>query len=226
MACLFQQKTLRGIPNKYPNRYPRVDDLSDAFWLGNHGLTTLHYSADDDRTLSEDVATAILSIGRAPDGLQLNIKNPYGEQLPHPNKVAAIASVYPRMRIILQVVPTMFSSRAELWRYVREYAFAATDVLIDGSRGNGVDYFAEPLRIQSVRADLLELRSSFPHLGLGIAGGLCAETLPRVAGLLRELPDLSIDAEGKLRTPADHLDVEATVEYARTADRLLAQVNR
>lgn len=222
-GVLISAKTIHGIPNRYPHRYPRPDQLRGIFERWNVcDLLTLHYSADDDRRLSEDIGHAIFDICRVPDGLQLNIKNPYGERLPDPNKVAAIASVYPRMRIILQIVPTMFSSRAELWRYVREYAFSATDVLIDGSRGNGVDYFADPLNVASVRADLLELRSSFPHLGLGIAGGLCAETLSHVAGLLREIPDLSLDMEGKIRDANDRLMISAAVEAATLANRIVA----
>lgn len=221
-GVLVSSKTVRGIPNKYPNRYPRMDALNGIFKMAqSHYLITLHYSADDDRTLCEDVGLAINAIGRAPDGLQINIRNPYGELLPHPNKVAAIASVYPKMRIILQLVPTAFSSRAELWRHVRDYAFAITDVLIDGSRGNGVDYFAHPSNVLATRADLLELRSSFPHLGLGIAGGLCAATLPQVADLLGEIPDLSIDAEGRLRDSDDHLDVNEAVRYVLSASRMV-----
>lgn len=220
-GVLISAKTIRGIPNKYPNRYPSPERLRDVFVRWNaRDLLVLHYSADDDRTLTEDIGLAIQAIGRAPDGVQLNIKNPYGEQLPNPNKVAAIASTYPRMRIILQIVSSMFSSRADLWRYVREYAFSATDVLFDGSRGNGVDYFAKPRNVDSVRADLLELRSSFPHLGLGIAGGLSAHTLPQVEELLQEIPDLSIDAEGRLRDENDHLNINAAIEYATTAIRL------
>lgn len=221
-GVLISSKTVRGIQNKYPNRYPRIDDIACIFerWRQTD-LVTLHYSADDDRTLCEDVGLAINAIGRTPDGLQINIRNPYGELLPHPNKVAAIASIYPKMRIILQLVPSAFSNRAELWRHVRDYAYMVTDVLIDGSRGNGIDYFAQPSNVLATRADLLDLRSSFPHLGLGIAGGLCAATLPQVADLLREIPDLSIDAEGRIRGSDDRLDVNEAVRYVLSASRMV-----
>jgi hypothetical protein len=221
-GVLISAKTIRGIPNKYPNRYPSPERLRDVFARWNaRDLLVLHYSADNDRTLSEDIGLAIQAIGRAPDGLQINMGNKHDGRSPNPNKVAAIASVYPHMRIILQVASNQFSSSAELWRHVREYAFSITDVLFDGSCGNGMDYFAKSWNVDGVRADLLELRSSFPHLGLGIAGGFSAYTLPQVADLLRDIPDLSIDAEGRLRDENDHLDVKAAIEYATMANRLV-----
>jgi hypothetical protein len=221
-GVLISAKTIRGIPNKYPNRYPRPDQLRLIFEPWNKlDMVVLHYSADNDVTLCEDIGLAIQAIGRAPDGIQINMGNKRDGGSPNPNKVAAIASMYPRMRIVLQVAPNQFNSRATMWRHVREYAFSITDVLFDGSCGNGVDYFTKPLNVDATRADLLELRSSFPHLGLGIAGGFSSYTLPAVAGLLQDIPDLSVDAEGKLRDENDHLDVKAAVEYATMANRLM-----
>jgi len=54
-------------------------------------------------------------------------------------------------------------------------------------------------------------------MGLGVAGGLSPTTLDLVRPLTNEFPDLSIDAEGRLRTPEDHLDLAVSSEYLRKA---------
>lgn len=51
-------------------------------------------------------------------------------------------------------------------------------------------------------------------IGLGVAGGLSAETLHLVEPLIEEFPDLSIDAEGRLRDESDKLDLTAAKRYA------------
>ena len=75
--------------------------------------------------------------------------------------------------------------------------------------------------MDDARALMLALRNTYPHLGIGIAGGLSADTLPHIAGLLQEIPDLSIDAEGQLRDENDHLDVNKAVRYVLAASRMV-----
>lgn len=55
-------------------------------------------------------------------------------------------------------------------------------------------------------------------LNIGIAGGLCAETLPAVASLVREY-GLSIDAEGRLRDGDEGgvLDLDKVAAYLAAA---------
>jgi hypothetical protein len=221
-GALISSKTIRDIRNKYPNRYPLPTQLDNIFkHFHEDNLLTLHYSADDDKTLTEDVGLAIQTIGGALDGLQINMGDKTSGRSPNPNKVAAIADVYPHMRIVLQISPDQVDSSAEMWRYVRTYAFSITDVLFDGSCGKGIDFFSYRLNVENMRSALSDLRSSFPHLGLGIAGGLSAATLPQVAELIQGIPDLSIDAEGRLRDKADHLDVGAAIEYVIAANDIV-----
>lgn len=96
----------------------------------------------------------------------------------------------------------------------REYRGLITDVLIDVSAGKGV-----PIDPAKVRGIVEAMRTWNANLGIGIAGGLCAETLPAVADLVREY-DLSIDAEGRLRNDRDELDLEKVRAYLGAAARI------
>ena len=225
-GVLTSAKTVHGIPNKYPNRYPRVDRLNEIFAdRDSYNLYTLHYSADNDATLVADVELAMKAIGYGTnrhlcDGIQINMGDKSAPHIsPDPAKVATIAAQYPCMRIILQVVPFEPASISSILHRIGQYAFCITDVLLDGSGGRGQGMFECPDNMERMRNLVLALRNAFPRLGIGIAGGLSAETLPRIGALLEEFPDLNLDAEGRLRNENDHLIVGAAVEYVASACR-------
>jgi len=50
------------------------------------------------------------------------------------------------------------------------------------------------------------IKKSFPALGIGAAGGLGPVTIGLVKPLVKEFPDLSIDAQGQLRESGSILD--------------------
>ena len=74
-------------------------------------------------------------------------------------------------------------------------------VLLDKSMGKGLGMDAQSL-LPFARA----IRQNFPKLGIGAAGGLGPKTMDLVKPLLREFPDLSIDAQGKLRPSGNAMD--------------------
>jgi len=49
------------------------------------------------------------------------------------------------------------------------------------------------------------------QVGIGVAGGLDAENVRELAPLLRDWPDLSLDAEGRLREADDTLGAKARI---------------
>ena len=64
-----------------------------------------------------------------------------------------------------------------------------------------------------LREYLATIQAKELGVGLGVAGGLCAERLYLLDGLLDEFPNLSIDAEGRLRDANDQLDLSAAKDY-------------
>lgn len=53
---------------------------------------------------------------------------------------------------------------------------------------------------------VMMIRKKFPTLGIGAAGGLGPETLQLVKPLVKVLPEISIDAQGRLRPSGNALD--------------------
>jgi hypothetical protein len=65
---------------------------------------------------------------------------------------------------------------------------------------------------------LRAVRERHPELGLGIAGGLSAETMHLIDVVAQEFPDVNIDAEGKIRDNADApLNLTMTTAYIQAA---------
>ena len=80
---------------------------------------------------------------------------------------------------------------------VLEYGSLIDAVLIDPSGGYGRE-----LHLTPVRNYLRVISAQSPELGLGVAGGFSDESLSELLGDLPALfAGLSIDAEGRLRTP-------------------------
>src|SRR3989338_7514489 len=91
-----------------------------------------------------------------------------------------------------------------------------TDVLVDGSGGRGL-----PMDVDKT----LEYVEALPAthgswLGVGIAGGLSDEGLGSLSRLTERFPNVNLDAEGRLRTPApeDSLDTKRMRKYISIAD--------
>jgi hypothetical protein len=91
-------------------------------------------------------------------------------------------------------------------------------ILIDASGGTG-----KPLQPRKTLAFLRAIRERDSGIGLGVAGGLCSATLDLVEPLLAEFSDLSIDAEGKLRTQEDDLDVKVAQTYLLRALQMFSK---
>lgn len=89
-------------------------------------------------------------------------------------------------------------------------------VLFDASHGKGLELNPDALK------PFLDAAFSDPdmaHVGIGVAGGLDATAVERhLPSLLRDFPNLSWDAEGRLHRTADgSLDMAATRQYLRTS---------
>ena len=91
-------------------------------------------------------------------------------------------------------------------------------ILVDSSGGKGKPFDAVK------GAEYLRAARKHPTLGIGIAGGLGPETLHLLDPLVKEFPELSIDAEGRLRTrmPEDALRLDAMRTYLEDAFPILA----
>jgi hypothetical protein len=68
------------------------------------------------------------------------------------------------------------------------------------------------------------IKKRFPEMGIGAAGGLGPETMHLVEPLVEDFPDLSIDAQGRLRpsgSALDPIDWNIAEQYLIKAIKLL-----
>lgn len=210
VRVLASLKTMRGIQNKWPNRYPAMDKIAGIFPDHPLALNLIHYNTKEKDTLGDQLDAMTGFGGANMHGFQLNITWPELDVLREYKKR------HPAKQIVLQVGGHAFEmvnySPEQLAAKVAEYDGAVEYVLLDPSGGYG-----KPFDKERARDYLVALQAKNLNVGLGVAGGLSPTTLNLVEPLVQEFPDLSIDAEGRLRTAEDHLDLNLARAYLQTA---------
>lgn len=203
VGVLASQKTLSG--GKRNARSPASEDIAGIFSDDSRCINLVHYYTKDTANLWMQLDGAAIKGGACCHGLQIKIPWPSADDL------ALFSEMW--FRVVLQIGPTAWAEMTPmtLVHKLDPYIDVITDVLLDASAGRGF-----PLDVSATRPMVAAIRNAFPELGISIAGGLCAETLPAVMPLVREF-DLSIDAEGRLRTADDELDLDAVCAYLRAA---------
>jgi len=206
IGVLASLKTMRGIQNKWPNRYPTMDRIAGIFPDYPLALNLIHYNTKEKDTLGDQLIAMTEFGGANMHGFQLNIAWPSLDVL------AEYRKAYPTKQIVLQIGGHAFEmvnhSQEQLAAKVAEYDGVVEYVLLDPSGGYG-----KPFDQDRARDYLMALKAQNLGMGLGVAGGLSPTTLDLVRPLANKFPDLSIDAEGRLRTPEDHLDLAVSSEY-------------
>ncbi len=215
VGVLASSKTIEGIPNKWPNRYPTLENIGGIFQDDPRALNLIHFNTKDPSLLFEQMVKARSLAGPHCHGFQLNVA------WPDPKILRRFYMMRSGPTIVLQVGGHAFacvndSPRKLADKIAQEYAKYIDYVLLDPSGGLG-----RPFDTEVLRGYLRALDAKGLPLGLGVAGGLSADTLHLVTPLLDEFPDLSIDAEGRLRDKDDHLDVGAATSYIKNALSLL-----
>lgn len=213
VGVLVSAKTLAGETNSRENQYPKIDDVAGLFSPHRRVTNLIHFNSSDNAPAIRvnDFQRLKGKGGRNFDGVQINIAWPV------PNSLECFVG----KRVVLQIGrealriahhnPTRVAQL--LYDYVETEVIS--DVLVDMGDGNGI-----ALNVAEAEACVHAIRSAHPTIGIGVAGGLCREAMGKMKNLASTFPDLSFDAQGRLRTPDDHLNVDAMQKYLRTASSL------
>ncbi len=215
VGILASSKTLRGIENNWPNRYPKVENIRNIFIDHFSVMNLIHYNTKEQKTLLEQLR-ALTEISEANlDGFQLNIA------WPSPAVLEKYRSEFPAMTIVLQIGNHAFEivdhSPEQLAEKVKEYIGLADYILLDPSGGYG-----KPFDTKKALEYLTALKKRKLDIGLGVAGGLSKDSLNLVEPLILKFQDLSIDAEDHLRDNEDNLNLEWASAYVQKALKLLS----
>jgi len=221
VGVLMSSKTLAGMQNKWPGRYPKRDDVPTIFFSDSRAINIIHYNTDNPETICKQLMEITLRYDQFFDGFQLNVAWPSVDELrfyrdPHFSRCLSSKNKH----LILQIGAQAMEQVPDLQEFVErleKYTSVVDSILVDQSAGKGKSL--DPAK----GGEILRMVSKHSSLGLGIAGGLNAQTLDVLKSLIRRFPNLSIDAEGRLRTsqPEDALDMEKTHAYLRGAYALL-----
>lgn len=210
VGVLASLKTMRGIQNKWPNRYPTMDRIAGIFPDHPRALNLIHYNTKELDTLGDQLVAMTNYGGPNLHGFQLNTT------WPSPDVLRIYREAHPTKQIVLPIGGRAFEminhSPEQLATRVAGYDGLMEYVLLDPSGGYG-----KPFDPERARQYLITLQEKNLDVSLGVAGGLSPATLNLVEPLAKEFPDLSIDAEGRLRTQEDHLDLRIASEYIRKA---------
>jgi hypothetical protein len=221
-GILVSSKTINGIANRYPGRYPRPEMLTDLFIEANrhNTLSLAHYNTDTPENLVTECEKVMDLVGPAMHGFQLNVR------WPEPELLKELRYCHPELHILLQVGGKALGEfmlggwEGESLEYdtsafmakVASYGGSINEILLDPSGGKG-----QPLQANHL-APLVRELMKVEGLGIGVAGGLSGKTIGLVSELVPVCPYLSIDAEGRLRNPDDDsLNLEQVEAYLRAA---------
>jgi len=218
VGVLASSETIQGKENSRPRRYPQPDQMGAIFQQHCYALNLIHFNTKNRDFLFEQLVCARTLAGSHCHGFQLNMAWPGTDVL------MLILGHMPKSTIIvLQVGARAFemvdhSPKKMAEKIATQYGGLIHYVLLDASGGIG-----KPLDAEALRPYLRALKAKQLPIGLGVAGGLSADTLDLVAPLVEEFPRLSIDAEGKLRDGEDNLDVDVAISYHNRAEALFNQ---
>ncbi len=207
VGVLVSRKTLDGLPPGQPGRYPPVAEVPGIFATAQTPpcLRLIHYNSREPDVAGQ-LARLSSAAGANADGFQLNIA------WPDPDDLRRV----PACRLVLQVggqaMKEAGGTPEGVVRRLAPYEGIVTDVLVDPSGGRGL-----ALDVDAASRFVETIAHAYPALGIGVAGGLSADTIADVAPLLRRFPFLSVDAEGRLRDADDRLDLAKATAYVQCA---------
>lgn len=213
VGVMRSYKTLHNIPNRYQGVFPPKETIIDIFrgTLTSQVYYCLHYADYNYDTSSQDIARILrYDAGPFVHALQLDMPWPVPEMI-----ARGVRASGKQVEVILQVGRNSFeeveNDPAKMIARLKLYKNIIHRVLLDKSMGEGRSMNADEfiVFIQAIKKHL-------PHLHITVAGGLGPNSMELVEPLAKKFPDISIDAQGKLRPSGsifDPIDWDMATQY-------------
>lgn len=213
VGTMMSYKVLNGINSKWATApsWCKPGDLSRPFVAHPKAFNTLHWADYDGVTGLGDLNTAVMLSGPNLHALQLDMIWPS-------HRLVKYFAERHDIPVVLQVGRAAVALAQDLdgiARYLESYGDSISYALLDMSGGEG-----KPLDPEATLSRLRFLAPRFPQLRFAVAGGLGPDTLDLLVPIMTEFPDISIDAQGKLRLsgnamhPLERFLVERYIERA------------
>lgn len=199
VGVMMSYKTLRGERTRWAEIFPPKETIADIFLRHKHALNTLHYVDYEGIDVSNALSEAITLGGMAINAIQLDMI------WPDPDKIVTAVAGKKGLSVILQVGVPAFAQASnnprEMIARLREYYGVIDAVLFDRSMGQG--RLMDPATLLAYVTAVYE---EIPTLRVSLAGGLGPGTVQVMTTLVRKFPDISMDAQSRLRPSGDARD--------------------
>lgn len=199
VGVMMSHKTLHGLETRWKDAFPPKESIAEIFG-SPEAMNCLHYADHEGVDVFNSLSQAIAFGGDGMNALQLDMT------WPHPRHTEeAIQQSGKSLEVILQVgtmaIKAANNDPQKVVDELRAYRGMIDYVLLDKSMGKGLSMYATGLAPFA-----FAIREAFPGLGIAVAGGLGPDSIGIVEPISREFPDISIDAQSKLRPSGDALD--------------------
>lgn len=207
IGVMMSYKTLRGIPSKWNNAFPKNKDVERIFMDLPKVFNVLHYADYNDDSSSEDFVAAIYQGGRWIDAVQYDMIWPSVEDIRSARHDQGISVQHYLAKVIIQVGTNALEEVNNNPKRVVDRLIAYREakcldyVLLDKSMGQG-----KPMDPHTLLPYIYEIKKQFSDVGVIVAGGLGPNTINLVEPIIKEFPDISIDAQSKLRPSGSALE--------------------
>lgn len=200
VGVMMSYKTLHGLDTKWTNAFPTNTQIADIFVDHPLAFNTLHYADYTNTDVFNSLTSAIGHGGININALQLDMV------WPEPSDIAnAVHASRKCVSVILQVGQNAMmeagDSPSEVLKRLEDYTDVIDGVLFDKSMGQGK---VMDVNVLLEYADMVY--KNMPKLRVAVAGGLGPVTMNVAEPLVSHFPDLSIDAQGRLRPSGSALD--------------------
>lgn len=199
VGIMMSYKTLNGFKSKLTDIFPKKEMIASIFI--NHPLVfnVLHYADYKEKDFLNSIFEAVTWGSHNLNAIQLDMIWPNAKSL------KKFRNAYPDIKIILQIGADAFTmvenDPMHLIRTIKDYSDSIEYLLLDKSMGKG-----KTLDSQFLIPFVEVLSKERPDLGIVVAGGLGPYTLDLIDPIITEYPDISIDAQGRLRPSKSYFD--------------------
>ena len=218
VGVMMSFKTLHDKATKWAPIFPPKGSLASIF-SADHVMNCLHFADYEDQpNLAASLDQAVAYCGPRLRAIQLDMI------WPDPVELQTFrAGKGQNLEIILQIgknaMEACQNSEELISKKLELYSGSLDYVLLDKSMGQGKGMDAVGLLPLARR-----LTADHPRIQLAAAGGLGPDSVELIRPLLLEFPQLSMDAQGKLRPSGnamDPVDWEFAGTYLRRAVQLI-----
>ncbi|MFH1423273.1 MAG: hypothetical protein ABIH42_11255 [Planctomycetota bacterium] len=189
--------------------FPKIHEIARPFIDNPHVLNTIHnadlygpkgpWGAGKAANIQRNLELCVHHGGKNLHAIQLDVN------WPRPTALKAFRKKHPKIQLVLQVgkfsLTACGNNPQKVVNRLRKYGNSVDYVLLDMSMGQG-----KGMSGGTLLPLLRSIKSELPHLGLAVAGGLGPERNRELEQVAREFPDISIDAQGRLKPDFTYRD--------------------